>query len=129
MVVAERLYLSGFNYPRTELKYYSNNKISEYANKLKTMGLSKPKHGVDCGDHPPITPTEKTFKQTTKSTNEDIRIYEYISQHFLATISEDFKFTKVQEVLEFGNYKFNLNGTSAISDGFIEVMPWLKVPD
>eukprot|EP00828_Plagiopyla_frontata_P030909 TRINITY_DN4070_c0_g1_i5.p1 TRINITY_DN4070_c0_g1~~TRINITY_DN4070_c0_g1_i5.p1 ORF type:complete len:576 (-),score=79.71 TRINITY_DN4070_c0_g1_i5:23-1750(-) len=146
MIVAERLYLSGFiTYPRTEstfypkkfefgkvvnaLKYHSNNKISEYANKLQKLGLSKPKHGVDCGDHPPITPTEKTFKPTSKSTNEDIRLYEYISQHFLATISEDFKFAKVQQVLEFGNYKFNLNGTQGISDGFIEVMPWLKVPD
>ena len=97
MIIAERLYLSGFvTYPRTEstfypkkfdftrvvnaLKYYTNNnKISEYANKLLNIGLSKPKHGIDCGDHPPITPTEKTFKPTSKSTNDDIRLYEYIS--------------------------------------------------
>jgi DNA topoisomerase III len=69
MHIAERLYTSGFiSYPRTESTVYpehfdligalqiqlSNSLWSDYVRSLLSLGIEKPKGGVDMGDHPPM---------------------------------------------------------------------------
>lgn len=63
-----------------------------YVQTLLTNGYQKPKSGTDVGDHPPITPM--------RSANEDIlggdawRLYQYVCQHFLGTLSPDCKYVR-----------------------------------
>jgi DNA topoisomerase IA len=58
------------------------------------------------------------------------RVYEYISRHFLASISDDVIYKKVTVTITMGNgYSkegFKLIGTKLIDEGYIEVMPWVK---
>ena len=71
MKIAEGLYLRGFTtYPRTESTTFSSNfnfkevltslkdhdRYGAHAQGLLKDGFSKPRKGVDAGDHPPITP-------------------------------------------------------------------------
>ena len=53
---------------------------------INSMTFTNAKQGVDAGDHPPITPT------TNRPMNlayEDEKLYNYICQHFLASIAQD----------------------------------------
>lgn len=95
-----------FSYPRTESTAYpasfdyrgtletlGRNPIwGDYAKQLLVDGNFKPRVGIDVCDHPPITPVH--------SATEDIlghdawRLYQYVCQHFLGTLSTDCKFRK-----------------------------------
>ncbi|KAG6748637.1 hypothetical protein POTOM_048566 [Populus tomentosa] len=107
MQLAERLYVQGFiSYPRTESTAYpssfdfkgtlgalANNPMwGDYVQGLLSGGYHKPQSGKDAGDHPPITPM--------RSANEDMlerdswRLYQYVCQHFLGTVSPDCKYTR-----------------------------------
>lgn len=99
MQIAEHLYTQGYvSYPRTETTSYPENfdlvgtvkdqlgssKWGADARALLDRGISKPRKGHDAGDHPPITP----MKPDNGSLSGDhARLYEYICQHFLATVS------------------------------------------
>lgn len=104
MNTAEHLYLGGYvTYPRTEstsypktfefgailsaLKKYQKqegNYIAEYAGIMEKEGITKPRNGYDAGDHPPITPTNKTPFALGP---DEYKLYEYIVKHFLASVS------------------------------------------
>jgi DNA topoisomerase III len=43
------------------------------------------------GDHPPITPTVNVPNALY---GDEVRVYEYITKYFLATISPDAKFSR-----------------------------------
>lgn len=73
----------------TNLKAFD--KVRECAETLESKGLSKPRHGTDMGDHPPITPT--TFVPDSLKGDES-RLYEYICRHFLASVAADASFVK-----------------------------------
>jgi DNA topoisomerase-3 len=77
MKTAEHLYLRGFvTYPRTESTTYSPNfnfkeilsqhaghpEWGTHASMLLKEGYSKPRKGVDQGDHPPITPVKSATR-------------------------------------------------------------------
>lgn len=100
--------LTGFScsYPRTEstaypssfdfrgaLEVLRNNLVfGNDVQKLLADGYVKPRSGTDVGDHPPITPM--------RSASEDMlgydawRVYQYVCQHFLGTLSPDCKFIR-----------------------------------
>ncbi|KAK1379547.1 hypothetical protein POM88_026291 [Heracleum sosnowskyi] len=107
MQLAERLYTQGFiSYPRTESTAYpssfdfrgalevlrNNSVFGNDVQKLLADGYIKPRSGTDVGDHPPITPM--------RSASEDMlgydawRVYQYVCQHFLGTLSPDCKFIR-----------------------------------
>lgn len=136
MNVAERLYLQGFiTYPRTESTHYptsygfkdiclslqNDQHVGTYTQKLVAKGYINPRSGTDMGDHPPITPTINLPKALT---GEEERIYEYISRHFLASISRDCKYTDQTTVVKCGNYKFESKGCCPLDAGWMEIMPW-----
>ena len=82
--------------------------------------MRNPKGGKDVGDHPPITPTNKTPSRDSLKTDE-WRVYEYVARHFLATISPDAKIAKRSVAFQTGQYEFTLNGSVTQSLGFTEV--------
>ncbi|GMP78216.1 hypothetical protein CsSME_00034244 [Camellia sinensis var. sinensis] len=107
MQLAERLYTQGFiSYPRTESTAYpssfdfrgilgalvNNPAWGSYVQTVLADGFLKPRSGTDAGDHPPITPM--------RSATEDMlgtdawRLYQYVCQHFLGTVSPDCKYVR-----------------------------------
>lgn len=153
MHVAERLYLNGYlTYPRTESTSYPgkfdfkgvtaalqrHSDFTEFCSGLLKERMKYPKAGKDAGDHPPITPTSKVpTKGLLKG--DEWRIYEYVSRHFLATISPDGKFLKKHVSFQCGTQKYSVTGISLIDPGFTEVIiynflkikitPWTKIVD
>ncbi|CAK7348924.1 unnamed protein product [Dovyalis caffra] len=108
MQLAERLYTQGFiSYPRTESTAYppsfdfkgtlvalANNPMwGNYVQGLLSDSYHKPRSGTDAGDHPPITPM--------RPANEDMlgkdawRLYQYVCQHFMGTVSPDCKYIRI----------------------------------
>ncbi|KAB0398027.1 hypothetical protein E2I00_005584 [Balaenoptera physalus] len=141
MQTAERLYTQGYiSYPRTETTHYPESfdlkgPLRQQANhpywadtvkQLLAEGINRPRKGHDAGDHPPITP----MKSATEAElgGEAWRLYEYITRHFIATISHDCKYLQSTISFRIGPERFTCTGKTVISPGFTEIMPWQSVP-
>ncbi|XP_021888952.1 DNA topoisomerase 3-beta isoform X1 [Carica papaya] len=140
MQLAERLYTQGFiSYPRTEstaypssfdfkgaLRAQTDNPIwGDYVRGLLAEDFCKPRLGTDAGDHPPITPM--------RSATEDIlgkdawRLYQYVCQHFMGTVSPDCKYIRTKVEFSIGGESFYCTGQRVTFPGFTSIMPWLAV--
>ncbi|KAB1203333.1 DNA topoisomerase 3-beta-1 [Morella rubra] len=95
-------------------------------NLLKTLlasGYHKPKSGTDAGDHPPITPM--------RSATEDMlgkdawKLYQYVCQHFLGTVSPDCKYLRTSVGFLIAGESFHCTGQHVTVEGFTSIMPWL----
>lgn len=102
MEIAESLYQRGYiSYPRTETDNFKEGTDLEsllriqssdahwgaYAQELLDEKFLYPRNGGhDDGAHPPIHPTKPPDGLTTQ---EDVRVYEFITRHFLACCSRD----------------------------------------
>ncbi|XP_034804640.1 DNA topoisomerase 3-beta-1 isoform X5 [Pan paniscus] len=141
MQTAERLYTQGYiSYPRTETTHYPENfdlkgSLRQQANhpywadtvkRLLAEGINRPRKGHDAGDHPPITP----MKSATEAElgGDAWRLYEYITRHFIATVSHDCKYLQSTISFRIGPELFTCSGKTVLSPGFTEVMPWQSVP-
>ncbi|XP_047005827.1 DNA topoisomerase 3-beta-1 isoform X2 [Ictalurus punctatus] len=137
MQIAERLYTQGYiSYPRTETTHYPENfdlkgTLRQQANcsywaetvrALITDGINRPRKGVDAGDHPPITPMRAATESELGS--DGWRLYEYITRHFIATVSHDCKYLQTTIAFQIGTEGFSCTGKALLSAGFTEVMPW-----
>jgi DNA topoisomerase-3 len=65
------------------LSQQTNSKYSNIVKQLLDQPSLNPKGGKDAGDHPPIVPQKPADGQLS---GDGARIYEYVLQHFLATI-------------------------------------------
>ncbi|KAK6145794.1 hypothetical protein DH2020_019663 [Rehmannia glutinosa] len=150
MQLAERLYTQGFiSYPRTESTAYpssfdykgtlgalARNPVwGDYVQHLLSDGFHTPRSGTDAGDHPPITPM---CSATENILGHDAwKLYQYICQHFLGTLSPDCKYTRHNEVaqcrikidFESGGELFQYVGQHVKVKGFTSIMPWLAVAE
>lgn len=96
------MYIDGFiSYPRTETSAYPasfdlSGPVHQQKNhviwglavqELIQNGIKRNKKGEDVGDHPPITPMRSA--SPSQLSGDSWRIYEYVTRHFLATVSED----------------------------------------
>eukprot|EP00794_Sanderia_malayensis_P017982 gene17982-19779_t len=143
MQIAERLYTQGYiSYPRTETTQYPDNfdligPLKQHSNhsdwgtcvrELLKDGISKPRKGVDVGDHPPITPMKCASQQ--ELSGDAWRLYDYIVRHFIATISPDCKYMQTSVTFTVNTEKFGCEGKTLISPGFTNVMYWQSIqPD
>lgn len=142
MSIAENLYIRGFiSYPRTEssayppsfnlagtLALHRNHPVwGRTVNELCEIGLSRPKQGHDAGDHPPITPMRAA--SPGELGGDEWRLYEYITRHFIATLSGDCKMIKTKITIELSGELFSVTGRVVEDPGFTEIMPFLKVED
>ncbi|KAL6465257.1 hypothetical protein MHYP_G00253900 [Metynnis hypsauchen] len=141
MQIAERLYTQGYiSYPRTETTHYPENfdlngTLRQQANNynwaetvkaLLSEGINRPRKGVDAGDHPPITPMRSASESELGS--DGWRLYEYITRHFIATVSHDCKYLQTTITFRIGTEGFSCTGKALISAGFTEIMPWQGIP-
>ena len=144
MKIAEHLYLRGYiTYPRTESTTYSANfdfkevltahkahpEWGYYASALlRGEGFSKPKKGVDAGDHPPITPIKSVSK--SELSDREWKLYQFIAKTFFGSISEDAIYDEHRVLFEVGPTEtFKLKGNILIKPGFLEIMTWQGVTD
>jgi DNA topoisomerase-3 len=142
MVIAERLYIRGFiSYPRTESTQYpehfnlrealgmqrSHPIWGDYVSGLLAEGKVKAKKGHDAGDHPPITPMACATEEDLGG--NDWRLYDYITRHFIASLSTDAKYDKIKIKFSLGGEFFSYSGKRIISEGFTSLMPWMKSKD
>ncbi|KAK1378856.1 DNA topoisomerase [Heracleum sosnowskyi] len=142
MQLAERLYTQGFiSYPRTEstaypssfdfrgaLEVLRNNSVSgNDVQKLLADGYIKPRSGTDVGDHPPITPMRSALEDMLGY--DAWRVYQYVCQHFLGTLSPDCKFIRTKIDFLVGVEFFNCTGQNVTVKGFTSLMPWLAVSE
>mmetsp|Transcript_6206 Transcript_6206/g.17343 ORF Transcript_6206/g.17343 Transcript_6206/m.17343 type:complete len:395 (+) Transcript_6206:942-2126(+) len=142
MHVAERLYIQGYiSYPRTESSAYpkhfdfqetlvdhTGHPIwGDYVKALLSKPLSPSKGGVDAGDHPPITPVRCT-SEVQIGGGDEWRLYDYVTRHFLASLSSDAVVRKTKVTLTAAGETFTASGSAVLNPGFTTVMPW-KSPE
>ena len=142
MQVAERLYMSGYiSYPRTETNSYpanfdlkgtlaaqKNNIVwGDYVKELLRTGPNSPRKGVDKGDHPPITPMKPASEAEVGS--DGWRIYSLVAQNFIASISPDCSYEKLDVSFSAGLEEFTLTGSKVIDPGFTAILHWHKMED
>ncbi|XP_052797572.1 DNA topoisomerase 3-beta-1-like [Mya arenaria] len=140
MQIAERLYTQGYiSYPRTETTHYPENfdltgALKQLQNHpdwgsavrdLLNDGISKPKKGTDVGDHPPITPMRSATE--AELGHEAFRLYDYITRHFIATISPDCKYLQTTVYFDVGGEHFSFTGKQLLDPGFTGVMTWQAI--
>ena len=104
MMLAEKLYTQGYiSYPRTESTQYAENfdlkevlrqqqNSGDWGAECRALlqgGVNKPRKGHDAGDHPPITPCRAVNRGELDG--ETFKLYDYITRHFIATISPNCK--------------------------------------
>ena len=87
---------------------------------------------MDHGDHPPITPV-RSASEAEVGGGDAWRIYDYVSRHFLGSISGDATFRRTQASLLAGGEQFTASGVMPLRPGFTAVMPWrvssLRLPN
>jgi len=144
MQVAEKLYSSGYiSYPRTETTKYSAGfdvtealegharhpgwgRAADRQLRQLRRGWRPPPVGRDMGDHPPITPIRPATKQDLGGGLE-WRIYEFISRHFLGSLSEPLRYRSVVSkiAVEGSDCLFEHSEVLVDEPGFGGAMPWV----
>ncbi|VDD75726.1 unnamed protein product [Mesocestoides corti] len=140
MAIAERLYTSGFiNYPRTEstayppsfdlkdlLRQHANHpKWGDVVSGLLKSGYTQPRAGHNAGDHPPIAP----MRSTNELSGDAGRIYDYVAQHFIATLMPDCKYETTTVVFAIGDEKFTASCSRVLDPGFTRIFTWQAVEE
>lgn len=141
MMVADKLYTQGYiSYPRTETTTYPENfdllgtlrqqvVSKDWGNVVSALlesGIQKPREGHDAGDHPPITPLK--FASEVDVGSEAWKLYEYITKHFIATLSPDCQFLQTTITFSIGTEKFTLVGKEVTDPGYTELMTRQAIP-
>lgn len=142
MQIAEKLYTQGFiSYPRTESTAYpssfdfrgvleaqkSNSVWGGHVQKLLADGYQKARLGTDVGDHPPITPMRSATEEMLGY--DAWKLYQYVCQHFIATVSPDCKYVRTTIEFSSGGESFHCTGQYVTAQGFTSIMPWLAVSE
>ncbi|CAG8644563.1 6436_t:CDS:10 [Cetraspora pellucida] len=142
MLIAERLYTQGYiSYPRTETTTYPKNFDIKsvlkdqsrhdlwglYAKELLEKGFEWPTGGSDAGDHPPITPMRVVNEGDLSG--DSWRIYNYVTRHFIGSISPNLKYQKTNAIIKIGDESFECSGIRVLQPGFSSIMHWRSMSD
>ena len=142
MRVAESLYLQGWmTYPRTESTAYpasfdiagtleaqrAHRSWGGYVAALLAKGVNRAKHGVDMGDHPPITPVRVPRPGDLSGAME--RLYNVVARTFIASVSYDATFLTTTARFSCGGEHFSLSGKKLLDPGFTLIMESSAIRD
>ena len=142
MKVAEKLYTSGYiSYPRTETNIFpkeinlspivesqlADNRWGAFASKIMNeFNGPHPRAGKKSDQaHPPIHP----LKPAINLSGNDARVYELITRHFLACVSQDAVGKETTVEIDINGEKFHANGLMVIHRNFLEVYIYEKWSD
>ncbi|OTF82485.1 DNA topoisomerase 3-alpha [Euroglyphus maynei] len=134
MVAAERLYTLGFiSYPRTETNKFppeiklndliqaqcENRQWGQYASRILEQGGANPRNGNKSDQaHPPIHPTKPA---SNLSDEEQRKVYELITRHFLACCWADAIGAEETVDIEINDEIFHAKGLRIIEKNYLEV--------
>ncbi|KAL7920535.1 DNA topoisomerase [Trichoderma austrokoningii] len=135
MLIAEGLYNKGFiSYPRTETdrfdkgmnlralvqKQTTDHRWGPYAQGLVNGGFQQPREGRhDDKAHPPIHPIAHVGSNVLS--DNEVRLYEYVTRRFLACCSEDAKGMATDIELQFGDEHFSTRGVIVLERNYLDV--------
>jgi len=120
--------------------------LNTEAAKQRSIWLTHARAGVDVGDHPPITPTRSATPAELGGWGTGRwRVYDYVTRHFIATVSPDCEYATVHVSFEpyFKDRErqsedssvtaglqnaavFTWSGVTVQAPGFTEIMPWRR---
>jgi len=143
MSTMNSLYLNKIiSYPRTESDVYkpdfnhkdlisnflNHSSFGSYTDKLLRNKRIKPTSGKkDAGDHPPITPLVSLELVDDKLENDlQKKVYNLLARHYLALFGEEATESKQFLKLLIKDELFNAQIVLLISEGFLEIAPFLK---
>ena len=140
MKVAEELYQKGWiSYPRTETdqfdrdmdlkplvqKQTQSRQWGQFAQGLINGGFSQPRNGRNNDKaHPPIHPVN--YVDQSVLTQEEQRVYEFVTRRFLACCSEDARGSRTDITILYGSETFNASGLTVLERNYLEVYPYDK---
>ncbi|MCJ1359353.1 MAG: DNA topoisomerase [Icmadophila ericetorum] len=140
MDVAESLYMKGWiSYPRTETdqfdkgidlkaliqKQVQDNNWGPYAQGLLNGVFQQPRGGRNNDQaHPPIHPVN--YVTLSSLTQDESRVYEFVTRRFLACCSEDAKGQTTTVDLDYGDEKFHASGLLVLQRNYLDVYPYDK---
>ena len=127
-------FLGFISYPRTETNQYPTNfkfepvihlfkntkAYGEAAQELLSSGCN-PRKGDDKGDHPPITP--QRIATESEVGGEAYRVYDYVVNHFLASLMKDYKYEQTEVTVNLGGEDFSFSSNREIRRGFTIALP------
>ncbi|MFX1392785.1 MAG: DNA topoisomerase, partial [Promethearchaeota archaeon] len=138
------LYLNKIiSYPRTDSDVYkpdfdhlqylkklsSHSLYGTYVSNLLTNNRIKPTKGKkDAGDHPPITPLESLELNSSQFENYFQKdVYNILTRHYLALFGKVATEAKTKLEIEIEDEPFIAQFVSLISEGFLEIAPFMKI--
>ena len=140
MTIAESLYTRGFiSYPRTETNIFPKElnlqKLVEnhkehpnwggFASHMLNQSGPRPRNGKKTDNaHPPIHPTKCAFPGQLK--DDDARLYELITRHFLACCSADAEGKEYIVEVNINGESFIASGLTILALNYLEVYPYEK---
>ncbi|MCQ2817944.1 MAG: DNA topoisomerase, partial [archaeon] len=150
MDIAEKLYQKGLiSYPRTETQKYTGSQYGEIRRVVEafqdspTMGdycrrllddsngaarYKNPRQGKgDDKAHPPIHPVK--FDDGSNLNAKEKKVYEFISRHFLGSVSPDATGTATTAELECAEEEFKATGLVINDPGYLEIYTYDKWSD
>lgn len=104
-------------------------KSNEWGQEIRQVlsnGLTRPRNGKDCGDHPPITPT--MLASRNELDGDSWKLYDFIVRHFIATVSKDCRYYSKTVTFKIGSETFTYNWRTLIDAGFTAITPWKALP-
>ncbi|PFH35125.1 DNA topoisomerase family protein [Besnoitia besnoiti] len=139
MLVAESLYQRGIiSYPRTETEVFSPTMDllalirahtdsavwGAYAQKLVAGDFQWPRDGArDDKAHPPIHPL-KLMQRDSFDREEEWKLYEFVTRHFLACCSEDAFGFETRVELDIAGEGFYATGLTVLERRWLDVYPY-----
>ncbi|MHA1885327.1 MAG: DNA topoisomerase, partial [Promethearchaeota archaeon] len=122
------VYKSDFQHNGILTQFSSHSQFGSYTSKLIQAKRIIPTKGKkDAGDHPPITPLVSLEENSSRLENSlQKKVYNILARHYLALFGEDA--TESSQILNLliKDEPFHSRRVSLISQGFLEIAPFLK---
>ncbi|MFX0028141.1 MAG: DNA topoisomerase [Candidatus Hermodarchaeota archaeon] len=122
------IYKPGFDHIGFLNKFSSHSQYGKYTTELlKNKRVIPTKGKKDAGDHPPITPLESLEELDSRFENDlQKRVYDLLARHYLALFGDDAEESVQTLNLLIKDESFRAQRVSIISEGFLEIVPFLK---
>jgi len=122
------IYKSDFNHIEILKHFSSHSQLGKYTlNLLKANRIVPTKGKKDAGDHPPITPLESLEINDSRFENDlQKKVYNLLARHYLALFGEQAVESLQALNLLIKDEPFKAQRISLISEGFLEIAPFLK---